>query len=330
MIRSWLRHSDGASILGIVLSLRTRTRFTALIGLIGLLVGLVACQSGGTSTPAADPHALLDNAGQTIQQTKSVKIKLQATGAPAFVNTIGAGLVQFLSADGEYLAPNSISATVKAKLLGVAGQLDIVAIGDTQWYRNAILTGGKFVNSTFAPGFNAQQLVSSDQGIRSALRSISDLALVGQENLFGANVYHLKGNAPGAKVTSLTVGLIQSTSTVNVDVYIDTASLRAVDVVLTQPETVSATEPNPTKWDLELYDYDQPVTITPPPNAVSAPSKLAPVPATQSVTVPATLSATPEATGTIPIPPPLTATPTLPVPSDVPIRPSVGTAAATP
>jgi len=317
--------------LRIVPNLCTRARFAALIGLIGLF-GLVGCQIGATATPVADAGSLLNGAGLTIQQTKSVKIKLQATGAPAFVNTIGAGLVQFLSADGEYQAPASISATVKAKLLGVAGQVDIVAIGDTQYYRNAILTGGKFVNSTFAPGFNAQQLVSSDQGIKSALQSITDLTLVGQENLFGTSVYHLKGNAPGPKVTSLTVGLIQSNSTVNVDVYIDTTSLRAIDVVLTQPETVSATEPNPTKWDLELYDYDVPVTITPPPDAISAPARVTPSPTgAPQATAPATAASNgPGATSTLPIPPDLTDTPTLPVPPDVPLTATTGTEAVTP
>src|SRR5579859_2708514 len=186
MIQSRLWHSDGANILRVIRAISLRVRYGAVIGLIGLC-GLVACQPSGPATvTATDPRDLLNRAGQTIQQTKSVKIKLQVTGAPTYVNTIGAGLVQFLSADGEYLAPESVSATVKAKLLGIAGQVDIIAIGDTQWYRNAILTGGNFVNSTFAPGFNAQQLVSSDQGIQSALKSVTDLTLIGQENQFGA------------------------------------------------------------------------------------------------------------------------------------------------
>ncbi|MHB8624879.1 MAG: LppX_LprAFG lipoprotein [Aggregatilineales bacterium] len=315
----------------VIRNFRTRARYTAAIGLIGLC-GLVACQPTATPTPAAaNPRDLLDRAGQTIQQTKSVKIKLQVSGAPTFVNTIGAGLVQFLSADGEYLAPGSVSATVKAKLLGIAGQVDIIAIGDTQWYRNAILTGGKFVNSTFAPGFNAQQLVSSDQGIQSALKSVTDLTLIGQENQFGATVYHLAGKAPGSKVTALTVGLIQSNATVDIDVYVDTTTLRAIDVVLTQPETITAAEPNPTRWDLELYDYDVPVTITPPPDAISAPSKLAPAPTSvQPATAPATAASVPGATDTIPVPPPLAATATLPVPTDVPVNPTTGTGTATP
>lgn len=258
-----------------------RVRCTAAILLIALC-GLVACQPGAATTQETDPQHLLNAAEQNIQQTRSVKIKLQVSGAPTFVNTVGTGMVQFLSADGEYLAPSSISAAVKAKLLGVVGEVDIVEIGNAQWYRNKMLTGGKFLNCTFAPGLNlAQQLLSSDQGIKSALQSITDLTLVGQENRYGTHVYHLVGNAPGVRVTSLTVGLIQSNSTVTIDIYIDTATLHAIEMILTQPETVNSAEPIPTSWDLELYDYDVPVTITPPPNEISIPLNSTLSPTTQ-------------------------------------------------
>jgi len=241
-----------------------------LCGLLGLSI-LTACQGTSATIPTPpNPSDLLDHAGETIQTTKFVKIKLQASGAPVYINTVGAGAVQFLSADGAYAAPDRASAVVKAKLLGVSGQVDIVSIGDGQWYRNAILTGGKFLPSQFAPGFNAAKLVSSDQGIRSALQSVTGITLVGRENMFGTDVFHLKGKADGSKVTSLTVGLIQSTTSVDIDVYIDTATYRAIRVVMVQPETVSATQPKPTTWDLELYDYDQPVTIDSPADAAGS------------------------------------------------------------
>jgi len=234
----------------------------------------------------SSPHALLNCATQIIQQAKDIKIKLQVSGAPAMGTTgqsMGSIPLQFLSANGEYVSPDSVHAIVKAKLAGIAGQVEVVAIGDDQWYRNAILTGNKFVKAMFSAGFKPANLVSSDQGIQSALQSVANLTLVGKENVFGQDVYHLTGVADGAKVTSLTVGLITSKNSVNIDIYIDINTLQAVEIVIVQPETVTATEPDPTRWDLELYDYDVAVAVTPPPNAI--------IPPTATVS-PATLAST--------------------------------------
>ena len=243
--------------------------------------------------PAAsltDPKALLDCATQIIQQSKALKIKLQVSGAPAIVTgavSMGSIPIQFLTADGEYVAPDAVYATVKAKLAGIAGQVDVIAIGDDQWYRNAILTGNKYLKATFSPGFKPANLISSGQGIQSALQSVSNLTLVGKENLFGQDVYHLTGIADGVKVTSLTVGLIVSKASVNLDIYIDTTTLQAVEIVIVQPETVTTTEPDPTRWDLELFDYDVLVTVTPPPDALIPPTLTNP-PAATADTVTAT------------------------------------------
>jgi hypothetical protein len=235
---------------------------------------------------SSDPHALLNCATQGIERAKDIKIKLQVSGAPAIIianANMGSIPIQFLAADGEYVAPDAVHATVKAKLAGIAGQVEVVAIGDDQWYRNAILTANKFVKATFSAGFKPANLVSSDLGIQSALQSVANLTFVGKENVFGQDVYHLSGIADGAKVTSLTVGLITSKASVNLDIYLDIKTLQAVEIVVVQPETVSATQPDPTRWDLELFDYDVDVQVTPPPNAIVPPTPTV-IPVTQVVT----------------------------------------------
>ena len=234
----------------------------------------------------SDPRALLDCATQIIQQAQDIKIKLQVSGAPAIIianASMGSIPIQFLSADGEYVAPGSVHATVKAKLAGIAGQVEVIAIDNDQWFRNAILTGNKYLKATFSAGFKPANLVSSDLGIQSALRSVTSLTLVGKENVFGQDVYHLTGIADGPKVTSLTVGLITAKASVNLDIYLDINTLQAVEIVIVQPDTVSATEPDPTRWDLELFDYNVDVKVTPPPNAIIPPTVTL-APTTQAVT----------------------------------------------
>ena len=67
------------------------------------------------------------------------------------------------------VAPDRL--TELAVLLGVPGEVEIVAIGDTQYMKNAILTAGNWLEQQFSPGFNAETLIRSDNGIESAIRN---------------------------------------------------------------------------------------------------------------------------------------------------------------
>jgi len=223
---------------------------------------LAACNpTPATPAPLPDARDVLSKAAAQVRTSKSLRIKLQLSGAPVYVDTLRA--VSFISADGAYLAPDRVRATVVAKILGVAGEVEIVTVGNDQWFKNSILTGGKFTKAVFAPGFNAQTLVTSDTGIEAGLESIRDLKMVGAEKLFNADVYHLYGVASGKDIEALTVGLIRGTL-VNCDIYIDQKDSRVVRVVLLQPDTVTEKEPKPTTWLLELYDYDVSIQIEPP------------------------------------------------------------------
>ena len=264
---------------------------------LGLVVALVvACNSTpkATETPAPDPQVLLDTAAAVVRNAKSVRIKLQLTGAPSYVDppvTPGGpgNYIAFVSADGLYLAPDRVQAKIVARLFGVPGEVEVIAVGDDQWMRNAVLTGNLWVKRQFAPGFNAAKLVSSDQGIESALKAFRDLKMIGIEDVDGTPMYHVKGHAAGSDVAALTVGLIRGVD-VLIDAYVVVETGLVDRVVLVQPETVTDQEPKPTTWTLEIFDYNAAdIQINPPevPPATAA--------ATAAATAPATLPATAEA-----------------------------------
>ncbi len=260
-------------------------------GLIALLILAAACTPApkATETPVPNPQSLLNKAATAIQQAKSVHIKLQLTGAPSYVDpplTPGGpgNSIAFVSADGAYLAPNRIQAKIVARLYGIPGEVDVIAIGDDQWMRNAILTGNRWIKREFAPGFNAATLISSDQGIEAAIRSFKDVSLVGVESVDGTPMYHIKGHASGADVSALTVGLIRGTE-VTIDVYVVVDTGRVDRIIMVQPDTVTTKEPTPSTWTLEIYDYNASVQIDEPV-----------VPATEQATAQATGQATGEAT----------------------------------
>ncbi len=244
------------------------------------------CQSAApTEVPLPNPQDALNKAALEIRNATSIKIKLQLSGAPSYVDP-PTNQISFVSADGAYASPDRVSAKVVAKLFGVAGEVEVIAIGDDQWYSNKILTLGRFAKKVFSPGFNAAKLVSSDAGIESALKAIKNLKMIGRENLDGVNVYHISGSADGKDIEALTVGLIRGAS-VQMDIYINTATQRVERVVMVQPDTVTDKEPKPRRWDLELFDYNALITI-------SAPD--VPAAGTASATLQATAQATVEAT----------------------------------
>jgi hypothetical protein len=251
--------------------------------LIGLILVLVAACGGSaaTETPLPDPRAMLDAAAKAIQQVKTVRFKLQLTGAPAFIDTNQ--IISFVSADGSYIAPDRVGAKVSAAVMGVPGQIDIVAVGDDQYYKHIVLTGNRWLKKQFSPGFNADKLIRSDQGIRRAIEALKGIKMVGREDLFGTPVYHISGQSSIADISAVTVGLIRGTADAQVDVYLDVNGTNVERMVLVQPETVSAEHPDPTTWTMELFNYNDPsITIdipqaeTPPPPTSTNPANSLP------------------------------------------------------
>lgn len=257
--------------------------------LIGLILALVtACGGNATEAPLPDPLALLETAAKAIQQVKTVHFKLQLTGAPAYIDTNK--IISFVSADGSYIAPDRVAARVSAAVLGVPGQIEIVAVGDDQYYKHIVLTGNRWLKKQFSPGFNADKLIRSDQGLRRAVETLKGIKMVGREDLFGTPVYHISGTSSIADISAVTVGLITGTADAQVDVYLDVNSPNVERMVLVQPETVSAEHPDPTTWTMELYDYnDSSITI-------DVPQAETPVPSNPASNLPAVASPTAEAT----------------------------------
>src|SRR5258708_19074788 len=138
-------------------------RDRVVLSLLIMSVALGACTGGqgaATPTPMPDAQSLLNKAAAEVQNAKSIKIKLQLSGIPSFVDppaTPGGpgNNISFISANGLYVAPDRFSATVSAALLGVPRSVYLIAVGDDQWLKNQIFTAGPRVKRGFPPGFYA-------------------------------------------------------------------------------------------------------------------------------------------------------------------------------
>ena len=167
------------------------------------------------------------------------------------------GEVDFRQAKAQFVAPDTMQAVVTLIKGGLATDVDVLARGDEQWYRHALLTAYKWVNFPFAEGFNPGNLIAEDTGFQMALSSLIDLQNEGLESLEdGTTVYHLSGKAHGEDISALLANLVVATGEVLVDVYIDEQQVTPVRFVIVQPDTVTDDEPEPTTWVVDVYDIN--------------------------------------------------------------------------
>lgn len=234
--------------------------------LLLMMILVIAGCNTTTETPAPTlaPTALLAQATANAQAAKTLRVAIDRTGAD-YLFTADMGTVVFNSLGGQYVAPDIIQATARVLLGRLPVDLEVYARGEDQWIRG-VFTNMEWQNTIFAPGFNPQTLLSQPgTGLQTALTALKDVQLAGEEALEdGTAAYHLTSTAQGPDVSALVVNIVQMTGEVTVDVYVDKARLLPVKFVIVQPDTVTAEQPEPTQWTIELYDFDAEAELTPP------------------------------------------------------------------
>lgn len=223
-----------------------------------IILLLAACQTA-TPTPEAtpEPRDLLTASAENIRASDTFRMQVISTGAPYPVSTDFGADVFFRQATAQYVAPATMQGSVRLIVASIPAEVDIFARADDQFYRNPILTGGRWLNQPFAPGFNPQLLIANDTGFQAALDSLINIAYVGVETLEdGTAVHHLAGTADGADISALLAGIILVEGNAEVDVYIATESGLPVRFIIRLPETVTETETEPTTWTVDVYDVN--------------------------------------------------------------------------
>ncbi len=255
---------------------------------------LAACGTDEAELP--EPIDALNEAAVFFQTAESFKIEVLQEGAPYFIETdVTEGALRFQRATIDYQAPDTLQGDVRASVFGAPFPFGVLARGTAQWVR---LPGIGWTNSyVFAPGFNPQDLIAEEKGFQAALSALLDIEMVGPADINGVPVFHMTGRADGAIMRDLLVGLLEVEGEVLVDVYVQRDNNQPVRLIITMPDTETEDVPEPTRWVLDVYDFDQPVTIDGPelgdPGTVVTAE---PIAATEDVgTPPAASGATEEA-----------------------------------
>lgn len=231
------------------------SRLLTLLIIASLL--LIGCTAGAPATEAPlDPHTLLTQSVANLRPKQTFRVIVERSGADYLFKT-DLGDVIFKRAEGQYISPDTIGAKVKIVLGNLPVEADVYAKGEDQSVRG-VWTSMKWEAGVFAPGFDPSKIISQEQsGLDQAVNALVDPKLVGEETLDdGSAVYHISATANGADVAAMVVNLIQMTGTVNVDAYVAKDSGLPVRFVIVQPDSATAAQTDPTKWTIDLYDFD--------------------------------------------------------------------------
>lgn len=222
---------------------------------------LAACGSQPEELP--DPIDVLNAAADYFQEADTFKIEVLQEGAPYFIETdVVETPLRFQRATIDYQAPDTLQGEVRGNAMGAPFPFGILARGDKQWVRLPAI--GWTDLYVFAPGFNPQDLIAEESGFQAAMNALLDIEMVGAESLTGTPVYHMRGRADGAAVEDLLVDLIEAEDEVLLDVYVERETNIPVRLVITMPGTETEDVPEPTQWIVDVYAFNEPVTIDGP------------------------------------------------------------------
>ena len=241
------------------------------VWIVILLLALAACNSDDddeTADGEVDPAALLENAAQQLDDANAFELVLEVSGAPVFLDAETIGLdtpIQFRRAEGYVARPDALQANVTVLIEDSAVEIEVIAIDEDQYLFHPALTFGQWQAIIFSEDFNPTSLLTGDQSIADALRSAQEVAYMGEADLDGLTVHHLRGQVEASQVKAVTVGLIGTeTGSVQIDVFIRQDNGRLEQLVLEEPINPDADPERPAMWSIGVYDYGADVTITRP------------------------------------------------------------------
>ncbi len=236
--------------------------------IICLVLALFLTACGGQATPTTDsppdPQTMLLEVVQNLREVNTFRILIEQTGAEyRFTITPDAGTTYIEAslrrAEGQFLAPDIISANVNLNINNIPLSMVLFAQGPDQWFR---LPTSPWFNFPFAEDFDASALIREDSGFQKALLELKSLEYVEATRLDdGTAVHHMRGIAGAQSVNDLLFGLLTVTDDVIVDVFVDRANQLPALLIVTQPGTETEQEPEPTQWRVEIYDVNAEANI---------------------------------------------------------------------
>jgi len=232
---------------------RTARRGAALAVAVASLVPLAACHHSSSSSTTTLPsgQALLRQASQAMAAVTSARFSLQMQGS--------LGGLDVRKAEGVLTSEGAGSGTADLEEFGQLIEFDVVILKGTVYVKGP--TGGfTQLPEVLTGGFyDPTKLLDPTAGLSRLLATASQARTTGTEEVGGTQTYRVEATLDGSVLSTLVP--VPANKDAPSVLWISADSSRLVQVMATLPAQGSGP---PTVVNLELSEFDVPVTITPP------------------------------------------------------------------
>jgi lipoprotein LprG len=234
--------------------------YVLLIILAGLL--LAGCSEPEPEIPS--PEEIVANAAGRMSALEGFHFTIDLAGESVFLDADQ--LISFRYAEGDYVSPDAARATVRVLVPGLATEISVISIGETQWETGMLTAGWSELPPNW--GFNPVVLFDPEIGIQSILASdLSKLTLEESEPLDeGTNeaLHVISGTLDGARINEMSYGLI-GPEPLEVRLWIAPGTFDLHRAVIEDRSNLEGEEPR--TWQVDFSEFGQVVDIVPPPAA---------------------------------------------------------------
>ena len=234
-------------------------RLNRFLSVLLFLILLSAC--GGSEKEVTDPQELITLSSERMRSLGGFQYKIDRTGESAFIDE--SETISFRTAEGHYVVPDKVTATVKVITPLIVTEVDIISIGDEQWETNVLTGLWQKVPVEYA--FQPQELLNPESGLQAILeKDLFDLTLVGLEKLEempGKSLQYIQGSLNGQGAYDLTNGMIDN-EVLSVQLWIDPDTYDMHRVVVIDP--MNEGDEEDTVWQIDFWDFDNVIEITSP------------------------------------------------------------------
>jgi hypothetical protein len=228
--------------------------FLTVLSILGLV--LASCGGGGE---AASPEAILADGVNHMASLAGFEFAITQEGPPVYLDPDQT--VQFISAQGHYVAPDQALTTVTISAQVILTEITVISLQEIQWASNPL--SGQFQELPDEYLFKPTQYLDPESGFFPSLRDgLADLELVGEEELEdlpGLTLTRLSGTLPGEVISEVSKGLINVES-MSGDLWVDPSTNEVHRVVLTDTSSGEGAS----VWTFDFWSFGDTIEISAP------------------------------------------------------------------
>lgn len=229
-----------------------------LLALALAFVALLALSCGGGDEDAAEPlppgDEVLAKAVEAVDTMETFHFRLEHENGTSRIPLD----LQLVTAEGNVIAPDRLWARLETRAGTQPVRVEVIGIGDDGWITNPFnrqwqpLPSGTTINDVFDPA----------QGVKVVANSLQDPQVTGEEEVDGVPSYVLEGTVESA-VLEAAAPIAEPGFTIRVKAWVGKEDSLMRRIHLEGP--IATDEPQDIVRKLHISEFNQPVTITPPP-----------------------------------------------------------------